>query len=116
MPPPPPPKRIKRPAKVLDEDDYTDALSHIIARDFFPGLLEAESKQDYLNALDSRDGEWIAAAGRKLTEIMTPGPDGRRLRGRRGTSMTPASGLGGRGGETPKAWKGDASIQTIPII
>ncbi|KAF6241672.1 hypothetical protein HO173_000383 [Letharia columbiana] len=113
MPPPPPPKRIKRPAKVLDEDDYTEALSHIIARDFFPGLLETESKQDYLNALDSQDHEWIAAAGRKLTEVMTPGPDGRRLRGRRGTSMTPASGLYGRGGETPKAWQGETPMSIV---
>ena len=113
MPPPPPPKRIKRPAKVLDEDDYTDALSHIIARDFFPGLLEIESKQDYLNALDSQDHEWIAAAGRKLTEVITPGPDGRRLRGRRGTSMTPASGLYGTCGETPKAWQGETPMTTV---
>ncbi|KAK4697299.1 protein DGCR14, partial [Lecanoromycetidae sp. Uapishka_2] len=113
MPPPPPPKRIKRPAKVLDEDDYMDALSHIIARDFFPGLLETESKQDYLNALDSQDHEWIASAGRKLTEVMTPGPDGRRLRGRRGTSMTPSSGSYGRGGETPRAWQGDTPMSVV---
>ena len=114
MPPPPPPKRIKRPTKVLDEDEYTDALSHIIARDFFPGLLETETKQDYLNALDSEDHEWIMAAGRKLTEVMTPGPDGRRLRGRRGTSMIPASGLFGRGGETPKAWQGETPMSAVP--
>lgn len=113
MPPPPPPKRIKRPAKVLDEDDYTDALSHIIARDFFPGLLETESKQEYLDALDSQDSQWIAAAGRKLTEVMTPGPDGRKLRGRRGTSMTPSSGLFGRGGETPKMWQGDTPMSVV---
>lgn len=113
MPPPPPPKRIKRPAKVLDEDDYTDALSRIIARDFFPGLLETESKQYYLDALDSQDSEWIASAGRKLTEVMTPGPDGRRLRGRRGTSMTPSSGLYGRGGETPRAWQGDTPMSVM---
>ena len=113
MPPPPPPKRIKRPAKVLDEDDYTDALSHIIARDFFPGLLETQSKQEYLDALDSHDHEWIADAGRKLKEVMTPGTDGRKLRGRRGTSMTPATGLFGRGGETPKAWQGDTPMSVI---
>lgn len=106
MPPPPPPKRIKRPAKVIDEDSYTDALSKIIARDFFPGLIETESKQDYLDALESHDHEWIASAGRKLTEVMAAGPDGRRYRGRRGTSMTPA-GLSGQGGETPSAWQGD---------
>ena len=113
MPPPPPPKRIKRPAKVLDEDDYTDALSHIIARDFFPGLLETRSKQEYLDALESHDHEWIADAGRKLKEVMTPGPDGRRLRGRRGTSMSPATGLYGRGGETPRAWQGDTPMSVV---
>ncbi|KAI4204433.1 MAG: hypothetical protein LQ350_001190 [Teloschistes chrysophthalmus] len=113
MPPPPPTKRIKRPAIVLDEDTYTDALSHIIARDFFPGLLETKSQEDYLNALESRDEGWIAAAGRRLTEVMTPGPDGRRLRGRRGTSMTPMSGLHGMAQDTPKAWQGDTPISTI---
>lgn len=113
MPPPPPPKRIKRPAKVLGEDTYTDALDHIIARDFFPGLLEVQSKQDYLDALDSRDHEWITTAGRKLTEVMTPGPDGRRNRGRRGTSITPASGLHGRADETPKAWQGDTPMSVV---
>ncbi|KAL6713097.1 hypothetical protein ACLMJK_009218 [Lecanora helva] len=113
MPPPPAPKRIKRPAKVLDEDDYTDALSHIIARDFFPGLLETESKQEYLDALDSQDPEWISAAGKKLSEVMTPGPDGRKFRGRRGTSMTPASGLYGREGDTPKAWQGDTPMSAV---
>ena len=104
---PPPPKRIKRPAKVLDEDTYTDALSHIIARDFFPGLLEAESQQEYMSAVESQDASWIAEAGRKLTEVMTPGPDGRRLRGRRGTSMTPNFGHVGGGGETPRGRGGD---------
>ena len=113
MPPPPPPKRIKRPAKVLDEDDYTNALSHIIARDFFPGLLETETKQEYLDALGSQDHEWITTAGKKLSQMMTPGPDGRRLRGRRGTSMTPATGFGGREGETPAAWQGDTPMSVV---
>ncbi|KAI4206079.1 MAG: hypothetical protein LQ348_001079 [Seirophora lacunosa] len=109
MPPPPRPKRIKRPAKVLDEDTYTDALSQIIARDFFPGLLETESHQDYLNALEAQDNDWIAAAGRRLTEIMTPGSDGRRLRGRRGTSVTPMTRLHGVGNDTPGAWRETSS-------
>lgn len=56
--------------------------SEIIARDFFPGLLETKHQQDYLNALDSHDPSWIASASRSLTEVMsTP-----RLR-RRGTSF-----------------------------
>ncbi|KAI5308549.1 hypothetical protein KEM55_005435, partial [Ascosphaera atra] len=78
MPPPPPPKRIKRPAQVLEEDKYTEALSHIIARDFFPGLLETEAQQEYLDALQSKDKAWIAKAGQQLEQVMTPGPKGRR--------------------------------------
>ncbi|KAF2182771.1 hypothetical protein K469DRAFT_711463 [Zopfia rhizophila CBS 207.26] len=107
MPPPRAPKRIKRPAIVLDEDTYTDAISHIIARDYYPGLLETEAQSEYLNALKSRDNTWIAEAGRKLTQVMTPGPEGRRVRGRRGVSMTP---LVGRGGETPRAWGGETPM------
>lgn len=34
----PPVNPVRRPPVVLDEDTYTDALSRIIARDFFPGL------------------------------------------------------------------------------
>lgn len=64
--PPPPAKRIKRPTEVLDEDDYTDALSEIIARDYYPGLREAKAQEEYLSALDSNNLEWIKEAGRKL--------------------------------------------------
>lgn len=111
MPPPPPPKRIKRPATVVDEETYTDALSHIIARDFFPGLLESQTQQEYLDALDSRDKEWITEAGQKLAQILTPGPEGRRIRGRRGTSMTPVV---ERGEETPRGWGGDTPMSVAP--
>ncbi|KAI1736203.1 nuclear protein DGCR14 [Xylaria scruposa] len=99
MPPPPPPKRIKRPKKVIDEDSYTDALSHIIARDFFPGLLESETQQEYLDALDSQDPEWISNASRRLQHVMTPG----RKRARRGTSLAPGS-------QTPRGFVGDTPV------
>ena len=108
MPPPPPPKRIKRPSTVIDEDTYTDSLSHVIARDFFPGLLETQTKQEFLDALDSKDKAWITSAGKRLSEMMTPG----RARGRRGVSMTPK--VPGRPSDTPTAWGGDtpATIAT----
>ncbi|KAI0457870.1 nuclear protein DGCR14 [Xylaria acuta] len=99
MPPPPPPKRIKRPKKIIDEDSYTDALSHIIARDFFPGLLESETQQEYLDALDSQDPEWISSASRRLHHVMTPG----RRRARRGTSLAPGS-------QTPRGFVGDTPV------
>ncbi|KIV98628.1 uncharacterized protein PV09_09576 [Verruconis gallopava] len=104
MLPPPPTKKIKRPSKVLDEDQYTSALSHIIARDFFPGLEETASTQEYLDALQSEDKEWIARAGKRLTQIMTPGPNGRQARGKIGTRTTPYTGLSS---ETPQGWVGD---------
>lgn len=87
MPPPPPPKRIKRPPKVLDEETYEDATSYIIARDFYPALFEVNAQQDYFNALDEGDEDWIEDAGRRVKYIMTPGPDGQRRR--RDVSMTP---------------------------
>ncbi|KAJ2896742.1 hypothetical protein MKZ38_005270 [Zalerion maritima] len=76
MPPPPPAKKVKRPRKILDEDTYTESLSHIIARDFFPGLLETETQQEYLDALESKDDAWISSASRRLQRVMTPGRPG----------------------------------------
>ncbi len=73
--PPPPVKRIKRPTEVLDEDDYTDALSNIIARDYYPGLREAEAQEEYLSALDSENPAWIKEAGRKLREATSGTPE-----------------------------------------
>ncbi|KAI5296613.1 hypothetical protein KEM55_005759 [Ascosphaera atra] len=110
MPPPPPPKRIKRPAQVLEEDKYTEALSHIIARDFFPGLLETEAQQEYLDALQSKDKAWIAKAGQQLEQVMTPGP-----KGRRGVSMTPRTQREiGTPAATPKGWGGDTPVSVAP--
>lgn len=105
MPPPPQPKRQKRPKNVLDEDVYADALSQIIARDFFPGLLETEAQQEYMQALDSNNGEWIREAGRRLTEVMTPGPGSRR----RGRSFTPRR---NSVGETPRGYVGATPRRT----
>jgi protein DGCR14 len=108
MPPPsiPPTKRIKRPPKVLSEETYESTLSHIIARDFYPGLLETEVQQEYMDAIESKDGDWIKDASRKLEAAMTPRADG-KSRGRRGVSVaaTPIVGQGVAGGETPRGWE-----------
>ncbi|KAL7625477.1 hypothetical protein AAE478_004697 [Parahypoxylon ruwenzoriense] len=111
MPPPPPPKRIKRPKKILDEDSYTDALSRIIARDFFPGLLESETQQEYLDAIESRDAEWISSASRRLQQVMTPGH--RRIR--RGTSLAPGAQTpqGGFVGDTPMSMSSETTTFTL---
>ncbi|KAL4974316.1 nuclear protein DGCR14 [Aspergillus desertorum] len=117
MPPPPPPKRIKRPVAVLDEDVYTDALSHIIARDYFPGLLESQVKQEYLDALDSNDKEWITSSRKKLIDLkMTP----RHTPGRSqpphfvSRSMTPSlRSVGGAPGDTPSGWGGETPMSSV---
>jgi hypothetical protein len=106
MPPPPQVKKIKRPRKVLDEDSYTEALSHIIARDFFPGLLETETKQEYLDALESKDEAWISSAGRRLQSVMTPG------RRRRKTPLV-SRGLAD-GARTPTTYVGDTPASEAP--
>ncbi|CAI7595706.1 unnamed protein product [Penicillium manginii] len=108
MPPPPPPKRIKRPTTALDEDVYTDALSHIIARDFFPGLLETHVKQEYLDALESKDKDWI-----KLTDTMrtpTPGSNTRRRTGSVSLLGTPQHIPAGHSDKTPCGWGGDTPL------
>ncbi|KAK4948221.1 hypothetical protein LTR28_007467 [Elasticomyces elasticus] len=130
-PPPPPPKRIKRPTQALDEETYASAISHIVARDFFPGVLEARAQQEYLDALDSHDGAWIREAGRRVRVLMTPGREsggagrGKGTRfgmdGRMG-SETPGGRLGGEapnrnlGSETPRTWAGDTPASVAPSV
>ena len=105
MPPPPPAKRIQRPKRVLDEDTYTDALSQIIARDFFPGLLESETQQEYLDALESKDDEWIDSVSRRLRQVMTPG--------RRRTLATPLRQATTATGRTPLNFVGETPASVI---
>ncbi|KZT75179.1 hypothetical protein DAEQUDRAFT_659728 [Daedalea quercina L-15889] len=57
---------------ILDEDEYTEALSHIIARDFFPSLVHLETTNDYLDALRSKDPQLIQASVRRMEELSTP--------------------------------------------
>ncbi|KAI6044939.1 nuclear protein DGCR14 [Pisolithus marmoratus] len=59
---------------ILEEDEYTAALSHIIARDFFPSLVHLDATNDYLDALRTKDTSLINASVRRLEEITgTPG-------------------------------------------
>ncbi|KAF1945571.1 hypothetical protein EJ02DRAFT_451290 [Clathrospora elynae] len=105
MPPPPAPKRIKRPSVVLDEDTYVSAVSHIVRRDFFPGLAEADAQREYLNAVESKDRTWIREAGKRLTHVMTPLPAGQRKMAAR-TRFEKAGG----GDKTPSVWAADTPV------
>ncbi|THU91730.1 hypothetical protein K435DRAFT_746086 [Dendrothele bispora CBS 962.96] len=63
---------------VLEEDEYTAALSHIIARDFFPSLVHLGATNDYLDALDTRDPHLINASVRRIEEISATPASSRR--------------------------------------
>jgi len=106
MAPPPAPKRIKRPSVVLDEDTYVSAVSHIIRRDFFPGLAEADAQREYLNAVESKNKSWIREAGKKLTQVMTPVPSGHR----RVAARTRFDKGSGAGDKTPSVWGSDTPV------
>ncbi len=73
------PERSLNQQVVLEEDEYTAALSHIIARDFFPSLAHLDATNEYLDALDTRDPHLITASVRRIEELnATPAPSTRR--------------------------------------
>ncbi|PKS05371.1 hypothetical protein jhhlp_008745 [Lomentospora prolificans] len=104
MPPPPQVKRIKRPKKVIDEDSYTEALSKIIARDFFPGLQETEAQHEYLDALESNNASWIINADQRLRQALTPA---------RHATPAPSTAAGGR---TPSLYGSATPASTTETI
>ena len=87
-----PPRSLDRQV-VLEEDEYAEALSHIIARDFFPSLVHLDATNNYLDALKSQDPGQIQATVRRLEEINTPLTN-RRSTAAVGATPTP---YGGRG-------------------
>ncbi|KAK7058848.1 hypothetical protein VNI00_001472 [Paramarasmius palmivorus] len=78
---------------VLEEDEYTAALSQIIARDFFPSLVHLDATNEYLDALQSRDPHLINASVRRLEQIGdTPAHMSRRRAAYQTPSQTPYGG------------------------
>ncbi|KAJ3909740.1 nuclear protein DGCR14 [Lentinula edodes] len=76
------PERSLNHQAVLEEDEYTASLSHIIARDFFPSLVHLDATNEYLDALNSRDPHLIGASVRRLEEINNTPMVGASHRGR----------------------------------
>ncbi|KAL0951040.1 hypothetical protein HGRIS_007780 [Hohenbuehelia grisea] len=93
----PPPERSLNRQVVLDEDEYTAALSHIIARDFFPSLVHLDATNGYLDALQTKDPQLIGQSVRRLEEL----------------NSTPATLYRGRTpGQTPYGAVGDTPLRT----
>lgn len=84
----PPPRSLDRQV-VLEEDEYTEALSHIIKRDFFPSLVHLDATNNYLDALRSEDPQLINASVRQLQDLATPAPSSRRYQPLQTPSQTP---------------------------
>ncbi|KAK4705373.1 protein DGCR14, partial [Phenoliferia sp. Uapishka_3] len=66
--------------QVLTEDEYTQGVSDIIKRTFFPQLRELDAHNDLVQAYQSEDPIAIEESVRKMREICTPTPR-RRNRG-----------------------------------
>ncbi|KAF8527981.1 nuclear protein DGCR14 [Hysterangium stoloniferum] len=66
------PARSLNRQQILDEDEYTEALSEIIARDFFPSLVHLDATNSYLDALQTQDTKLINQSVRRLQDLSTP--------------------------------------------
>jgi hypothetical protein len=84
------------------EDEYTSALSTIIARDFFPSLERLDATNTYLSALESRDVDQIDTTARRLSNLATPSNHWRGTTPRGGPSTDTPIRTPGRVAKKPK--------------
>lgn len=66
----------KRPPKTaLDEDEFTDALTTIVRRDFFPDVPKLEAQLEFIEASETNDYERLRAISERFPTVQrTPQP------------------------------------------
>jgi protein DGCR14 len=57
---------------ILDEDTYTEAISFIIERDFFPNLAKMKAQQNYMEAQQSGTLSDFQNASKALRDLNKP--------------------------------------------
>jgi protein DGCR14 len=101
---------------ILEEEEYASALSHIIARDFFPSLVHLDATNEHLNAPSSRDPHLIEASVTRIRDLGTPGPSSQNQKNlletpyNLGISDTPLSQTNGDGQRPAKRPRYDTSL------
>ncbi|KAK0465190.1 nuclear protein DGCR14 [Desarmillaria tabescens] len=109
------PERSLNHQVVLEEDEYTAALSHIIARDFFPSLAHLDATNEYLDALDTRDPHLITASVRRIEELnATPAPTRRRQVAPNQTPSQTPYGFGNAPFDTPLRTPSNSTVRGEP--
>ncbi|CAE7947247.1 Gm166 [Symbiodinium sp. KB8] len=87
------------PARSLEEEDYVEAVSALIERDFFPDLPHLRARHELMQARLRGDNALARALEKKLLEMPRPTPKGTPHM----VQVTPAPSAAEGGGETLRA-------------
>ena len=104
------------------EDTYTQALSTIITRDFFPNLPHIHATNDYLSALTNNDPELLSSSIRRLAALAKAkdgGEDDARQREFENAGTPYMNVPGGRAQRTPvgaRGWDTPVDNRRDPLV